>query len=484
MIKELRSENDRGRFPKAWWGGLLAVLLVFPGPASAQEVKDDQALDIAVDAYLYAYPVVLMDITRQIGTNGEAPNPAKMCAPMNRFCHLPVFPDATFTDVVRPNADTLYSILWFDVAKEPVVVHVPDSGGRYYLLPMLDLWTDVFACPGSRTTGNGEQAFAIVGPGWTGTVPEGVRMVRSPTAIGWIVGRTQTNGKADYENVHKFQAGLKAVPLSAWGKDYTPPKGAVDPNVSYEPPVDQVAKMDAATFFARFAELTKGNPPHENDYPILAQMKRIGLEPGKTFDFAKATPQAQQVMKRAIPIAQRKIVAGLAAGGGRATVNGWAMMLTPIGTYGTDYLRRAQIAYGGLGANVIEDAIYPTAFKDIDGQPFDSAKTYVIHFAKDQIPPVHAFWSLTMYDERQAFADNPINRYAIGDRDKLKFNADGSLTIYIQRASPGADKESNWLPAPKSGGFSMNLRLYWPKPEVLDGTWKPPAVKEIVTSQG
>jgi len=309
-------------------------------------------------------------------------------------------------------------------------------------------------------------------------------MVRSPTAIGWMVGRTQTNGKADYENVHKFQAGLKAFPLSAWGKDYTPPKGVVDPNVSREPPVDQVAKMDAATFFGRFAELTMENPPHENDFPMLARMKRIGLEPGKAFDFAKAAPQVQQALREAIPIALKKIQGGLASGGGHPAVNGWAMMMPPIGTYGTDYLRRAQIAFGGLGANVVEDAIYPSAFADAAGKPFDSSKKYVMHFSKEQIPPVRAFWSLTMYDDRQAFADNPINRYAIGDRDQLKFDADGSLTLYIQRESPGADKESNWLPAPKSGGFSMNMRLYWPKPEVLDGTWKPPPVKELVTSQG
>lgn len=152
--------------------------------------------------------------------------------------------------------------------------------------------------------------------------------------------------------------------------------------------------------------------------------------------------------------------------------------MTPtIGTYGTDYYRRALIAYGGLGANVVEDAIYPGAFADGEGQPFDSRKQYVLHFAKGELPPVRAFWSLTLYNDQQAFADNPLDRYAIGDRDPLSFGKDGSLTLYIQRESPGKDKESNWLPAPKSGGFSMNLRLYWPEPSALDGTWKPPAVQ-------
>jgi hypothetical protein len=461
-------------------GATLLVSLFLSVPRSAWAegpLTDDEVNEIAVEAYLYAYPVVVMDVTRQVSTNCATAEGAKMRAPMNQFAHVPVFPDATFTDVVRPNADTLYSTLWFDVTTEPLVIHVPDSGGRYYLLPMLDLWTDVFASPGKRTTGTAEQTFAIVGPGWEGKLPKGVRMVRSPTGVGWMVGRTQTNGKADFANVHKFQAGLEAVPLSAWGKKYTPPRGKVDPKISSESPTEQVAKMDATTFFARFTELTKDNPPHPNDYPVLARMKRIGLEPGKPFDLAKASPQVQRALKEAIPIAHKKITEGLV--GGSTIVNGWAMMMPPIGTYGTDYLRRAQIAYGGLGANVVKDAIYPTTIVDIDGKPFDSGKKYVLHFAKGQTPPVRAFWSLSMYNDKQAFADNPINRYAIGDRDKLKFNDDGSLTLYIQRESPGKDRESNWLPAPRSGGFSMNLRLYWPKPEALDGTWKPPAVRRV-----
>lgn len=458
---------------------LLLSLALWPlSPARAQApLSDGELTDIALEAYLYAYPLVIMDVTRQVGTNCEAANGAKMCAPLNQFANVPAFPDAAFTDVVRPNADTLYSTIWFDVTREPLVIHVPDSGGRYYLLPMLDLWSDVFASPGKRTTGTSEQTFAIVGPRWKGEIPKGVEEIRSPTGVGWMIGRTQTDGKADFANVHEFQAGLEAVPLSAWGKGYTPPKGKIDPEITSEPPTEQVAKMDAAVYFARFTELTKDNPPHGNDYPVLARMKRIGLEPGKSFDLAKAPPQVQKALKNAVLAAQRRLTGGLASAG--TVVNNWGMLLAPIGTYGTDYLRRALIAYGGLGANVIEDAIYPTAFVDADGKPFDSSEKYVLHFAKDRIPPVRAFWSLTMYNDKQAFAANPISRYAIGDRDELKFDDGGSLTLYIQRESPGKEEESNWLPAPQSGGFSMNLRLYWPKPEALDGTWKPPAVERV-----
>lgn len=438
-------------------------------------VTDEEAAEIAVEAYLFAYPMVLMDVTRRVVTNVEAP--AGIDAPVNQFAHLRAFPDAAFTAVVRPNADTLYSSIFFDVSKEPLVITVPDSGGRYYLLPMMDLWSDVFASPGKRTTGTGARTFAIVGPRWHGQLPAGVEPIRAPTSAGWMIGRTQTNGKDDYAAVHKFQDGLTAVPLSGHGKPYTPPKGAVDPKQDKSAPVEQVAKMDAAAFFARFAELTKDNPPHANDYPVLARMRRVGLEPGKPFDLAKASPQARRALEAAPAAAQRLIVEQLRRAGTK--VGNWQMITPPVGTYGTDYTRRAVIAFGGLGANVSEDAIYPTTLTDSDGRPYDSAKKYVIRFSKDQLPPVRAFWSLSMYNDRQFFAANPIDRFAIGDRDKLTYEADGSLTLYVQRDSPGKDRESNWLPAPKEGGFSMNLRLYWPKPAALEGAWKPPEVKEV-----
>ena len=252
----------------------------------------------------------------------------------------------------------------------------------------------------------------------------------------------------------------------------------VDPSWDMKtPPVEAVEKMSAAEFFALFAELMKANPPHANDYPVVHRMARIGIEPGKSFSLAAASPEARQALEAAAPAAMQLIKQGLTRVGVRQ--NGWRTNLSNIGTYGTDYRARAGIAFGGLGANPVEDAIYPSAFADADGKPFSSDNRYVLRFSREQIPPARAFWSLTMYDQRQFFAANPINRFAIGDRDKLKFNADGSLELYIQRASPGADKESNWLPAPASGPFTMNLRLYWPKPEALDGSWAPPPVRRV-----
>jgi len=435
----------------------------------------DQLAEIATNAYIYAYPLNIMEMTRRVATNVSGLAEFGK-GPMNQFANVPAFPDAKFTDVVRPNADTLYSILWFDVSKEPLLVHIPDSGGRYYLLPILDMWTEVFASPGARTTGTGAQEFAIVGPNWRGQLPAGIDVVRSPTAIGWIIGRTQTNGKADYDAVRKFQAGLSATPLSQWGKPYQPPQGTINPDWdSKTAPVVQVEKLSPAAYFSLFTELTKLNPPHPNDYPILDQMRRMGIEPGKPFALDKAPPAIQRALTEARPAAMKKIGEAFRTSG--VANAGWRTNMSGIGTYGADYYHRAAVAYAGLGANTIEDAVYPTALTDTDGKPFSSDNRYVLHFNKDQVPPVHGFWSLTMYNDKQFFAANPIDRYAIGDRDKLAFNPDGSLDLYIQRESPGKDKESNWLPAPASGPFTMNLRLYWPKAQVLDGTWTPPGIR-------
>lgn len=444
--------------------------------AFGHEVPEGTAREIAQEAYIYAYPLVLMEMTRRTMTNVAAPGDGK--APTNCFGHKKAFPDARFTDVVRPNADTLYSMLWFDVSQEPLVIHVPDSGGRYHLLPIMDMWTDVFASPGSRTTGNEAQDFAITGPKWRGPPLRQVTEIRTPTEQGWLIGRTQTNGKFDYAAVNKFQSALLAVPQSQFAKVATPVKGEFDPKRDMTAPVEQVAKMRAADFFSLFARLTRANPPHANDYPVLARMARLGLEAGKTFNLGAAGPVAKKALEEAARPAMKKIESELMKTA--RVVDGWLLPTSPIGTYGTDYLRRAAVAYNGLGANTMEDAVYPSMLVDADGSPFDSAGRYVLHFEKGRMPPSRAFWSLTLYNARQLFAANPIERYAIGDRDKLALNEDGSLDIVIQRDSPGAERQANWLPAPESGSFSLTMRLYWPKPEALDGSWSPPRLKRVM----
>ncbi|AJY48340.1 DUF1254 domain-containing protein [Martelella endophytica] len=459
------------------------LLPVLSGPAFAQtsiEAKAtltaEQANAIADTIYMMAYPMMLMDISAEIGTN--VAEPAGVAAPINQFANLQAFPDASFDTVVRPNADTLYSSLTYDVSKEPLIISIPASQGRYYLFQMMDEWTDVYASPGSRTTGDDAYTFAVVGPDWQGTLPEGVRGYVSPTAEGWVLGRVETKGKADYDAVHAFQDGLKAVPLSAWGTDYVPPKGVVDATLDMSSPVSQIAKLDGPAYFQRFAELMKANPPHANDDSAVDLMKQIGLVPGESYD-----PQAQsKVVQDALAQAPTNVLPFIQKTWFRSgdLVNGWRINLTGIGSYGSDYMHRAGVAFGGLGANKPVDAVYPSAFVDADGHPFDSSKDYVLHFEKDALPPARAFWSVTLYNQDQFFAKNPIHRYSLGSNSPLKENADGSVDLYIQRESPGKDKEANWLPAPESGHFSLTMRIYWPELPVLSGEWSPPPVERVV----
>ncbi len=435
---------------------------------------EDRTHEIGVQAYVYAYPMIMMEVTRRVSTNVEAAVGVK--APMNQFVHLRAFPDHKFKEVVRPNADTLYSILWFDVSKEPQILSTAGTGGRYYQLPLLDMWTDVIAAPGSRTTGTGAANYAIVGPNWKGTLPQGVEAIRSPTSIGWLIGRTQTNGAADFKNVHKMQDGFKITPLSQCGKSYkAPAKSPVNSTWDMKtPPPVQVANMNARTFFELFAELLKDNPPHELDWNMVRLLEQIDLVPGEYFNFSNLSEQQQEALELAVGDAQ-KLIAQKQAG---ESINGWTIAREVMGNYGNSYLQRAHIALIGLGANVPEDAVYPITNVDSDGKPYNGSHRYVLHFNKNELPPVRGFWSLTMYDHEMYMVDNPIRRYAIGDRDNLRFNQDGSLDIYIQHESPGKNKESNWLPAP-SDDFDMVLRAYWPMMEVLTGDWNPPPVKRI-----
>jgi hypothetical protein len=454
-------------------GLILISAFTPPARAEAPAVSEEQAHAIGVDAYLYFYPLVLMDLTRLQSTNIEAgKEPLK--GPMNTFVNASTYPSADFRTVVRPNFDTLYSSAWLDLTKEPMVMSVPNTNGRYYLLPMLDMWTDVFDSPGWRTTGTEAQNFLVTPPGWSGTVPANVMQIKASTPYVWIIGRIKTDGPEDYDAVHKIQAGLKLAPLSRWGKAWTPPPVKIDPNVDMKtPPMEQVDKMPAGKFFAYAAELLKLNPPHITDQPIIAQMKRIGIEPGKSFDIASVDPAIGKGLETA-PEAAQKLMAWKAPTLARV-VNNWQMNTDTMGVYGNYYLKRAIIAQVGLGANVPEDAIYPLNIGDKEGKPLDGANNYTVHFDQSDIPPAEAFWSITLYDPQGFPVANPLDRFALSSWMPLKYNDDGSLDLCFQNESPGKDKEANWLPAPK-GPFNLTMRLYAPKSNALTGKWNPPPV--------
>jgi hypothetical protein len=437
---------------------------------------EQEAYEIGVEAYVYFYSLVTMDVSRKQFTNIEA-GKVMGRGPMNTFTHIRAYPPADMKVVVRPNFDTLYSVAWLDLTKEPLVVSAPDTGGRYYMLPMLDMWTDVFANPGKRTSGTKPGNFAVVPPGWQGQLIAGVEKIQAPTPYVWIIGRTQTNGPKDYEAVHKVQDGYTLTPLSRWGETPKPAKVVIDPSVDMKtPPLDQVNKMTGATYFNYAAELMKLHSPHVTDWSIVARLKHIGIEPGKSFDFERLDPSVQEALEKAAIDGLKGMYAKIPTIA--RVANGWSMNTDTMGVYGIYYLKRAIVSMLGLGANPAEDAIYPMNLADADGRPLVGEHNYVLHFNKGELPPVNAFWSVTMYDEAGFQVANPINRFAIGDRDELKYNVDGSLDLYLQHESPGSDQESNWLPSPAQGKLGVTMRLYAPKAEALDGRWNPAAIRQ------
>jgi len=348
---------------------------------------------------------------------------------------------------------------------------------------MLDGWTTVFEVPGKRTTGTGPQKYAITGPNWKGTLPAGVTEYKSPTSLVWILGRIYCTGTPeDYAAVHKMQDEISVVPLSSYGKAYTPPAGTVDPSIDMKTPVrEQVNALSASDYFNLLAKLMKDNPPTAEDAPMVAKLAKLGIVAGEPFDINALSPEVAKALQAVPKLGFGKIMGwmkGSIVAGMNKDINGWVFS-TKTGIYGTEYLQRALITAIGLGANRPEDAVYPTSEMAADGKPYSGANKYTVHFAKGQLPPVNGFWSLTMYDGDYFFVANPLNRYSISARQDLKTNDDGSVDLYLQHDSPGADKESNWLPAP-ADKFILMLRLYWPKetpPSILDGTWTIPPVK-------
>ncbi|GAB7542448.1 DUF1254 domain-containing protein [Cupriavidus sp. 8B] len=440
-------------------------------PQPASPPPDGAIKALSAQIFVYAYPLVLMDVTREVMT-------ARV--PANTFSHKRSFPDATFTDVVSPNADTLYSTAWLDLSCGPVILSLPDTHGRYYLMPLMDAWTNVFATPGKRTAGTKTAVYAVTGPMWSGTLPPGVTEIRSPTEMVWLIGRTQTNGKQDYAAVRRLQDQYRLAPLLAsqrGGKARPKSAQAMLPEavpVDLEtPPVEQVAAMDAQAFFTRFAELLPANPPAAADAAMVEAIKKLGIVPGMPFSVTALEPSTAHAVQEGATTALAGIVA-MAKRGGSDGDGKWTVH-RDLGNYGTAYGKRALVAWVGLGANLPADALYPSTRVDAAGKPLNGANRYVLHFNKGQMPPSEAFWSLTLYNDKQAFVANPLNRYAIGDRDRLRYNRDGSLDIYIQNARPAGKRVANWLPAPPDA-FNLMMRVYWPRQAMLDGTWNAPPV--------
>ncbi len=444
---------------------------------SGNSLPSDSVMTIAKDAFVYCVPLFLMDATKKKITNVEAPIPG-MAAPLNQITISTSFPPQNQTIIVRPNADTYYTLGFFDLSKGPIVLTIPVTNDVYYLLPMLDAFTNVFASPGKRTGVTKGGIFLLNGPDWKDSLPAGMKGIKAPTNLIWLIGRFQVNNdKQGAQIIVPLEKKITATPLSAFGKPYVAPKGTVDPSFSKAYPNDQLLNIPIDSFFNYLNHLLVSNPPSAADSPAITTFAKIGVGPGLKFDINSFDTSTQARLKEIPKMVIEHINAVLKAGAVKP-VNGWSVAYKGFGNYGTDYDLRALVAFLGLGANIPEDAVYPTSSIDSVGNPYNGANKYVMHFAKGETPPVNGFWSLTMYSPDGYFIANPINRYAIGNRNPLKYNSDGTLDLYFQNTSPGKDKENNWLPAP-AGNFNLCLRLYWPKQEFISGNWTPPPVKKM-----
>ena len=460
----------------------LAAMAAFSLAAGADEAPSPgvvEAVSIAVDAYIYGYPLVTFDMARKQQTNVATPDAEH--APMGQVIKMRTYPAVDNHCCAAPNADTLYTLVWLDVSSEPWILGIPDMGDRYYIMPMLDGFSEVFQVASSRTTGGKAQTYAITGPGWSGALPQGVTHVTSPTGMVWILGRIYSTGTPeDYKVVHALQDQFSVVPLSAYGKPYTPLPGVVDAHFDMQTAVrKQVNALDIDAYFNYLAKLLKTNPPTAQDAPIVARMARIGLVPGQDFDPSKLGFLDREVIKTVPKLALLEMLHHLQQ---QKTTHGWLYFTAGVGNFGTDYVLRGMANALGPGWNRPQDAVYPLSQKDANGDAYNGAEhTYVMRFEQGQMPPAEAFWSLTMYDTDFFFVPNPLNRYELSQRNAFITNPDGSVDLYIQAESPGKDKEANWLPAPK-GKFDLVLRIYSPRatpPSILDGSWTPPPVRRV-----
>jgi DNA sulfur modification protein DndE len=445
--------------------------------SGARGSSTDDVAGIAAEAFVFGYPIVSMAVTKRVMTNVAAPQPNGR-APVNQFASLYSYPTAAFKDVVAPNVNTLYSSVWLDLSSEPLVIHLPDTKGRYDVVEVLDMWTNVFAAPGKRTTGTMAQDILITGPRFSGQTPAGIAHTYvAPTNEVWIIVRIEAKGAKDYPVVNALQRQLSVTPMSSFRQPYTPPAGNVDPNIDMSSPLKQVNAMSAETFFNNLAKEMATNGVGGADSSLLARMASIGIMVGQPFTMSNMQGDMAADIRRGAKQGLEQISKHAMSMG--TMTNGWHVLPT-CGNFGSDFLTRAAVALVGLGCNLPEDAVYPKTTVDSQGQPLtgEGGSKYVLHFATGQTPPVMAFWSLTMYDSSSFLVANPINRYAVSSYDAMKRNADGSLTIYIQRESPGPDKQANWLPAP-NGKFVLMLREYWPKENARTGAWMPPAVQKM-----
>jgi len=444
-------------------------------PLKIHNVPREEVQRVAEDVYIYGYPLLLMDVMRRMHT--AVPFPRFPSAPVNHFAHGRLLPGPHSKDVVRPHADMLCSSAWLDLSKEPVVLSIPRTD-RYYLLSIWSAWYEIFEAISPRNTGPEGGSFVFVGPQWSGRLPDDLKMVQAPTETVWIDGRFQAAGVEDIQVVHRMQDHFRLVPLTQWGKP--PSSHSIPFRLDVDQagtPEEQVARYDAPAFYKRLARLMLKNPAQACDAEMVAEFAWIGFFPGDDFAFEMLPAATVQAMHLAVPAAQVRIANAEKSAVAGKVINSWSLNLHP-GRFEADYISRAVAARSGVAVALAEDMVCFQTAVDHTGEPLNGANQYVIHFSRERIPPVNAFWSITLYDSKQHVVQNNIHRHVIGDHDRLRLNSDNSLSIYIQHEWPGMNREFNWLPAPKDS-FNLVVRMYWPKPDVFSGRWRPPAVMRM-----
>lgn len=442
-------------------------------------LKSDDPKDIATLAYIWGFAPVSEQRKVDFTTSPNTP-PGPGRGPINSLVHFRELTDSNFTDLVKPNSDTIYTTIFMDLKKEPLVLKIPPIKDRYYVLQIMDAYTDFIPYHGTRTNETDGGTFMFTGPNWNGTVPQGITEIKAPQNLVWNIIRILVDGPKDVPNVNALQDQFTLSPLSVYeGKNTS--SVTTEPNTSKEIPIKSSPELIPLTgikIYDEISDVLADNPPPKTDDNVVTKFKTIGIAAGKV-PSTEANDTIRMAFENGIVEGEKLIDEKVKNLG--SNVNGWQINLN-LGRYGTDYLLRAAIANSAIGANIPEEAVYPITLTDIDGKLLSGANKYVIHFNKDQFPPLKelGFWSVTLYNDILYLSDNPLNRYVIGDRTEgLKYNNDGSLDIYIQNENPGQDKESNWLPAP-TGNFVLTLRMYMPQESILKGEYQPPAIQRVV----
>lgn len=459
---------------------LLSFLLLFSGISySAEEAasdwKEEYAYTLGMQAYIFGYPWVFLPKLRYKWVAVPAENPELTPnMPINHFWHSRNITTPDYRDGGAPNNDTLYSDTWLDVSKEPIILSHGEMGERYFTFEIASMTSDNFAYVGKRTTGSKAGAFAIVGPNWKGTLPKGVKVLEpSPTNSVLIIGRTAVNGAEDIQATNLAQDSYKLTPLSQWGSS----KAVIPENRNVFKPFD--TKNDPLADWKTMNQAMTENPPLQQHAVLLDMFKNIGVGPG--MDVRKTDAATQKGLARAAKDGFKMLQNILASGAGAPKINGWSYPPNTMGRAGikNDFNTLAMQCMGGIIANDPEEGVYINTHSDFDGEALNGRNNYQIRFESGELPSVNEFWSLTMYDLTNNLVKNPIDRWAIGSLSGGYQKAkDGSLTLYLQKDSPGKDKLSNWLPTPE-GEFWVVFRTYGPSEEIVNQTWKMPGLKKI-----